>query len=368
METIDASSRGQQQVMELLMPATMAAGLSLATWLVLPRLLRRCHSYVESGPKARILGRAQQQDDGVKEKPPTPPVSYEMSLFGALEDPARLLATTITFSYLGGLVAPRSLGLQYLSQFRAGTTVVSLVWFLYGWKRNVFSRIMSSGRSLSQSERERYLTMDRILSAGMLLLGAMALAESCGVAVQSVLTVGGIGGVATAFAAKDLLGNMLSGVSLQFLRPFSVGDFIRAGAISGQVVDIGLHSTQMINSDKYPIIVPNSFFSSEVIVNMSRIQWRGLALNLPIKLKDFNKMLSINAAVREMLHSHPKIYLENENPRCNVSQVGPASFELAITCDLKPMSTDEFLLTEDEILMEISNIVARSGAALGTSM
>jgi hypothetical protein len=195
METIDASSRGQQQVMELLMPATMAAGLSLATWLVLPRLLRRCHSYVESGPKARILGRAQQQDDGVKEKPPTPPVSYEMSLFGALEDPARLLATTITFSYLGGLVAPRSLGLQYLSQFRAGTTVVSLVWFLYGWKRNVFSRIMSSGRSLSQSERERYLTMVRILSAGMLLLGAMALAESCGVAVQSVLTVGGIGGM-----------------------------------------------------------------------------------------------------------------------------------------------------------------------------
>ncbi len=77
----------------------------------------------------------------------------------------------------------------------------------------------------------------------------------------------------------------------------------------------------------------------QVIVNMSRIQWRGLALNLPIKLKDFNKMLSINAAVREMLHSHPKIYLENENPHCNVSQVGPASFELAITCDLKPMVT-----------------------------
>lgn len=38
--------------------------------------------------------------------------------------------------------------------------------------------------------------------------------------------------MATAFAAKDLLGNMLSGVSLQFLRPFSVGDFIRVRASS----------------------------------------------------------------------------------------------------------------------------------------
>jgi hypothetical protein len=64
-----------------------------------------------------------------------------------------------------------------------------------------------------------------------------------------------------------------------------------------------------------------------------------LALNLLIKLKDFDKMLSINAAVQEMLQSHPKIYLENENPHCSVSRVRPESFELAITCELKPMVT-----------------------------
>lgn len=33
-------------------------------------------------------------------------------------------------------------------------------------------------------------------------------------------------GVATAFAAKDVMGNMLCGVGLQFSRPFSIGDFI----------------------------------------------------------------------------------------------------------------------------------------------
>jgi hypothetical protein len=36
--------------------------------------------------------------------------------------------------------------------------------------------------------------MDRISSIGLLVLGAMTFAEACGVAVQSVLTVGGIGG------------------------------------------------------------------------------------------------------------------------------------------------------------------------------
>lgn len=34
-------------------------------------------------------------------------------------------------------------------------------------------------------------------------------------------------GVATAFAARDVLGNMLSGLSMQFSKPFSLGDTIK---------------------------------------------------------------------------------------------------------------------------------------------
>jgi len=34
-------------------------------------------------------------------------------------------------------------------------------------------------------------------------------------------------GVATAFAARDVLGNILSGFSLQFSKPFSVNDYIK---------------------------------------------------------------------------------------------------------------------------------------------
>lgn len=34
-------------------------------------------------------------------------------------------------------------------------------------------------------------------------------------------------GVATAFAAKDILGNVLSGLSMQFSKPFSLGDTIK---------------------------------------------------------------------------------------------------------------------------------------------
>jgi len=47
-------------------------------------------------------------------------------------------------------------------------------------------------------------------------------------------------GVATAFAARDVLGNILSGFSLQFSKPFSVNDYIK---VPSYLFDVFLFDT-----------------------------------------------------------------------------------------------------------------------------
>ena len=74
-----------------------------------------------------------------------------------------------------------------------------------------------------------------------------------------------------------------------------------------------------------------------MIVNKSRVRWRGMAFTLPIRLQDLDKVPSITANVRNMLMEHPKVYLETEMPRCHVTKVGGLSIELTISCNLKPM-------------------------------
>lgn len=39
---------------------------------------------------------------------------------------------------------------------------------------------------------------------------------------------------------------------------------LKAGAIEGQVVEMGLITTSLLNAEKFPVIVPNSLFSSQV--------------------------------------------------------------------------------------------------------
>ena len=57
----------------------------------------------------------------------------------------------------------------------------------------MFARALAS-QSIVGLDREKLIALDKLSSVGLFVLGSMALAEACGVAVQSILTVGGIGG------------------------------------------------------------------------------------------------------------------------------------------------------------------------------
>lgn len=57
----------------------------------------------------------------------------------------------------------------------------------------MFTRVLAT-QSLPGLDRDKLLAIDNISSIGLFVIGIMALAEACGVAVQSILTVGGIGG------------------------------------------------------------------------------------------------------------------------------------------------------------------------------
>lgn len=343
------------QVKNVVIPVGSTLAGTILAWVVMPRLLRRFHKYATQGPAALLSGRL-----------PGEQISYEKSIWGALEDPVRYLITFMAFSQIAVMVAPTTIASQYLAQAWRGAVILSFVWFLQRWKTNMFARALM-GHWLVGLDRDVLLTLDKLSSVGLFTIGLMALAEACGVAVQSVLTVGGIGGVATAFAAKDILGNVLSGLSLQFSRPFSLGDTIKAGNVEGQVVDMGLTSTSLLNAEKFPVIVPNSLFSSQVIVNKSRAQWRAMVTKIPVQVDDLNKIPLISNDIKSMLRSNPRVFLGKEVPYCFLSRIESSYAELTLGCNLTHMSKDELYSTEEDILLRSAQIIKKHGATLGSS-
>ena len=82
------------------------------------------------------------------------------------------------------------------------------------------------------------------------------------VALLLVLTIIGLGGVATGllsgagvgafvigFAFKDIGENFLAGILMAFDRPFNVGDTVELGGEKGKVIALNLRNTQVKSFD-----------------------------------------------------------------------------------------------------------------------
>ena len=95
-------------------------------------------------------------------------------------------------SFLRAAVIEPSISV-YLPQAWKGAFVVSSVWFLHRWKTNFIGHAMAK-QAATGTDRERLSAFDKVSSLGLIALGVIALAEACGVPVQSILTVGGVGG------------------------------------------------------------------------------------------------------------------------------------------------------------------------------
>ncbi|KAB2052349.1 hypothetical protein ES319_A12G115000v1 [Gossypium barbadense] len=314
---------------DVVLPVGFALTLTILAWVVLPRLLRRFHEYaIQTSilPSGRMLGDQ---------------VPYDKSLWAALEDPVRYVINFVAISQMGA-------------------AILSFVWFLHRWKTNVLGCALAT-KTLAALDREKLLTIDRFSSVGLFVIGIMALAEASGVAVQSILTVGGVG-VATAFAARDIFGNVLSGLYMQFSKPFPW-----AGSVKVQVVEMGLASTTVLNSERFPDLVPNSLFSSQVIVNKSRARWRAVVTKIPLLIEDLDKVPEISNEIKSMLKSNSKVFLGKEVPYCFLSHVEGSYAELTVGCNLRHMSKDELYSTHQDILLQSVRIIKKHGATLGST-
>lgn len=95
-------------------------------------------------------------------------------------------------------------------------------------------------------------------------LGAM------GIPMSTLIAVIGAAGAAIALALKDSLANVAGGVMIIITQPFSKGDLIDLGEISGKVEKIDLFLTTLKTHDNKIITVPNGLLNTSVLVNHSK--------------------------------------------------------------------------------------------------
>ncbi|MEX1139863.1 MAG: mechanosensitive ion channel domain-containing protein [Bacteroidota bacterium] len=88
--------------------------------------------------------------------------------------------------------------------------------------------------------------------------------------VSSLVVSLGVGSLAIALAAQDTIANMIAGFVIMMDKPFRPGDRIQlASGETGDVYEIGIRSTKVLDFDNNVIVMPNAELTKGKIVNYS---------------------------------------------------------------------------------------------------
>ena len=112
--------------------------------------------------------------------------------------------------------------------------------------------------------------------------GLVFLFENLGYNVTTIVAGLGIGGIAIALAAQNILGDLFNYFVIYFDRPFEVGDFIVVDDKSGTVEYLGIKTTRIRSLSGEQIIIGNSNIASARIHNHKRLINRRVVFTINI--------------------------------------------------------------------------------------
>ncbi|MGF1534995.1 MAG: mechanosensitive ion channel family protein, partial [Elainellaceae cyanobacterium] len=119
---------------------------------------------------------------------------------------------------------------------------------------------------LSSGSQAAIATLSRYT---LIAIGSIVLLQVWGLDLSSLTLLASALGFGIGFGLQNIARDFSSGLVLLFERPVQVGDFVEVGEFVGIVNRIGARSTHIKTLDQISVIVPNSYFLENQVINWS---------------------------------------------------------------------------------------------------
>ena len=132
----------------------------------------------------------------------------------------------------------------------------------------------------------RATMLRRLVFYALVALVLMMALRQLGFSLGVLLGAAGVLSVALGFASQTSASNLISGLFLVAEKPFAIGDVIRLGDRTGEVLSIDLLSVKLRTFDNLFVRIPNETLIKSEIVNLTRFPIRRLDLKLGVAYKE----------------------------------------------------------------------------------
>jgi small-conductance mechanosensitive channel len=223
--------------------------------------------------------------------------------------------------------------------FRVGETAVTVSSLLLALAILIASLVLSrlarsfvADRLLGRTRLAvgtRY-AIGRVFGYVILALGILVALQPLGVNATTLAVFGGALGIGIGFGLQDVVKNFVAGLIILVERPVQVGDSIEIDDVVGTVTEVRARATVLRTNDDIYLIVPNSKFISETVVNRS-FGKRQVRYSIPVGVAYGNDPKAVEEALLEAAARSENV-LREPPPRVWFREFGESSLNFELLC------------------------------------
>jgi len=206
--------------------------------------------------------------------------------------------------------------------------IAALVVYIIGnWVAGLVTRIAVKAMERAKTDK-MLVNFGANLIYGMLkIMVIIAALQTLGVQLTALTAILAAAGFAIGMALQGSLANFASGIIIIVFKPFTSGDFIEAGGVTGKVEEVRLFNSILKTGDNIEVIVPNGQITSGVISNYTKTGTRRIDLVFGCGYND--DLLAVKQYLNEAVAADDRI-LNDPEPLVAVDELGDSSVNFVV--------------------------------------
>jgi len=190
--------------------------------------------------------------------------------------------------------------------------------------------------------------------------GMVFIADNLNIDMASLLAGMGLGGLAFALAAKDMVANIFGSITVLADRPFKIGDWITVGDVDGTVEDIGLRTTKVRTFYNSLVTMPNANLTNSVIDNYGARRYRRIKTMIGVTYDTPpEKIEAFCEGIRELIRKHP--YTRKDYFHVYFNAFAASSLEILLYCFVETPDWSTELREKHRLFVDIVRLAQRLG-------
>jgi small-conductance mechanosensitive channel len=220
-----------------------------------------------------------------------------------------------------------------------------------------FVKNLLDGKDIDPGVKGSISTFTRYL---VVIVGSLITLDTVGVSLSSLAALGAVLMVGIGFGLQNITQNFIAGLIILLERPIKVGDLVEVKGVSGKVIQIGARSTLVNTRDDITIIVPNSQFIAEQVVNESFSGDR-IRLHIQVGVAYGTDTRQVETVLKEVAKAQSKV-LDYPGPSVIFLSFGDSSLNFELRVWTKELWDNETL--KSDIRFSIDEAFRRESIAI----